>query len=90
VKAFNTSDIDGDDMMHIDIRMRNDKLGIAISIAKTEWASEDNSGFVVWIGDKKLIVLAEPVNEDNSDGSLGVVLGTMESGTIANLDDRPA
>lgn len=90
VKAFNTSDIDGDDMMHIDIRMRNDELGIAISIAKTEWASKENSGFVVWIGDKKLIVLAEPVNEDNSDGALGVVLGSLESGDITNLDDRLA
>lgn len=88
VKAFNTADIDGDDMFHIDVRMNNNKLGVAISIAKTEWASEENSGFVIWIGDKKLVVLAEPVNEDNSDGSLGVVLGTMESGAIANLDER--
>jgi len=88
VKVFNTSDIDGDDMMHIDVRMRNEKLGISISIAKTEWASEENSGFVIWVGDKKLIVLAEPVNEDNSDGSLGVVLGVLESGAITNLDER--
>jgi len=91
VKVFNTSDIDGDDMMHIDVRMRNEKLGIAISIAKTECgASEEDSGFVIWVGDKKLLVLAEPVNEDNSDGSLGVVLGTVESGNITNLDDRLA
>ena len=90
VKAFNTADIDGDDMFHIDVRMNNDKLGVAISIAKTEWASEENSGFVIWVGDKKLIVLAEPVNEDNSDGSLGVVLGTLESGNITNLDERGA
>jgi len=77
--------------MHIDVRMRNEKLGIAISIAKTECgASEEDSGFVIWVGDKKLLVLAEPVNEDNSDGSLGVVLGTVESGNITNLDDRLA
>lgn len=69
-KAFNTADMDGDDMFHVDVRTGKDKLGISISIEKS-----DDDNFTIWVGDKRLTVMAEPVNDDNVDGTLGVVTG---------------
>lgn len=68
VTVFNTCDIGGDDFLHIEVRMMKGKMGIDISVVK----DAESDDFLMWIGDKKLVVQLEPVDDEGCRGS-GIV-----------------
>lgn len=69
---------EGQDFLFVDISMNKGKKGISIGIKKRRGASDD---FLVWIGDKQLVVRMEEQGDEEEEDSPtgnGVVVSTHD------------